>query len=271
MFNNQIWQFPIGYNQPFNLIREMSFAFNWFNLADCGTISLDSSNYDDVTDVDIETFTAPRNDWGGVLGRFVHRKTITVKLVIKKDSEAELNDMIDLIKRKLVKDDWVLRILVNNESRSCLASLSSLIFNRDFSLKNILADVVVTFEVMGSLMTDIPNYVTEIDVASPLVAFDITNESGRTDYKMYIVFKSASWTNLVLITMWGYLLEISHAIASDDILIIDWITASVTLNWSSIDFDWPIVKLEEWSNPISVEINWTYNADITFLYKENKW
>lgn len=270
MFNS-LWQFPLAFNLPFDQIGEANFAFNWFNLSDCWTISLDTSNYDDITDVDIETFNAPRNDWGGVLGWFIHRKRITLNLVIKKDSEAELNSTIDILKRKLAKPEGTLRIMVNGETRSCKASLSSLYFNRDFSIKTILSNVVVNFEIMGSLVSDIPKYVTETDVSSPLVPFDILNESWRTDYKMYIIFKTVVDTDAITISMWGFTLQILQEIATNDILIINWIAWNVTLNGETSDFDWPIVKLEEGNNPISVEINGTYSADITLLYYENRW
>ena len=41
--------------------------FNWFNLLDCAEITTEG-NYDDINSVQLDTYNAPRVDWGGTLG-----------------------------------------------------------------------------------------------------------------------------------------------------------------------------------------------------------
>jgi hypothetical protein len=265
-----IWQFPIAYTIPFVVDLSGSFVFNWLDLSDCWELAIDTSNYDDINQIDLDTYQSPRIDWGGVLWYYVRGKNINIKMVIKKNTEAELNDMIDYLKLKLFKKEWLLKIMINGTYRQVKANLVSLDFNRDFESKTILSNVNLSFKCMENFADENATYWTETGVNTPTLALDINNTWMRTDYQLYMIFWS--WitnTDTITIEKDWYTMTISQTITDWWILIIDWINKQVLYNWNAIDYDWPFVQLENWSNPILITINGTYTADITYLYFVN--
>lgn len=271
MIWSTIWQKTIAYGQQLSTSLGNSFYFNGFDISNCGTIGLKASNHDDI-EAEINTYQTPLWDWWGVLTWFVPNKPIGISVAVKADSEEELNDIIDLMKRKLIKREWTLKIKVNGEFRQCKASLTSIKFNRDYEIKEALANVNISFMSMEMLTSETPVAISEIWVTVNDIPFDVTNEWGRRNYAMYIVFWTVTDTDFVSITHKWFVLSVSEDITSNSILIIDWTTGKVTLNWDdNIDYDWPIMPLDEWSNSILVHINWTFTADITILYNTNYW
>lgn len=247
-----------------------NFIFNWLDLSDCWELSVDTSNYDDINQIDIETYNAPRTDGWWILWYFVRWKSINVKLVIIEDTEDELNDMIDYLKLKLFKQEWILKININNKYRTVKASLTSINFNRDFEKTTILANVEISFRAMENFQDEDPTSYTDTSVTSNDFYLDINNTWARTDWQLYMIFSSAwVWTNNIQIEQDWYTLEINKTINSWDILVIDWIEKQVLYNWVAIDYDWPFVQLQNWSNQINIKINWTFVVDVTHLYYVN--
>ena len=170
MIWKMIWKFPIAYGQQLSNSVSGSFYFNDFNLSDCGTIGLNSSNHDDIN-ATVDTYQAPQWDWGGVLSWFVPNKPISMEIAVKEDTEEALNSKIDLIKRKLAKREWVLKIRVNGKFRKCKASLTAIRFNRDWQIKEALANVTLTFLSMENLVSETPMSLSEVWVSSSIVPF----------------------------------------------------------------------------------------------------
>lgn len=245
-------------------------VFNSFNLSDCWELSWDTSNYDDMNKIDIDTYDAPRIDGGWVLGYFVRGKSLKFSLVVKKNTEQELNEFIDDFKLKLFKKEWYLRILVNGKYRQVKASLTSLEFNRDFEKPTYLTNVSLSFMAMENFKDETSTYWTETSVFSPTLSLDINNTGARTDWSLYFIFWAwVSNCDEITIQKDWYTLTINETMADWDILIVDWQTKQVLHNWVSIDYDWPFTQIDTWSNPILVSVNWTYIADITYLYFVN--
>jgi len=271
MFWYTVSQYPVAFtNTPLQTTTVGNFIFNGFNLSDCGEIALDTINYDDMNRIQIDTYDSPRTDWWWVLGYYVKGKNITAKIIMIKDTEDELNDAIDELKVKLFKQEWLLKIKVNGTYRQAKASVTDISFNRDFEKKTILSNVSVSRVMMENFQDEDPTYNTDIWVNVPVVNFDIENIGARADYLFYIIFGTwLSWVNTISIEKDWYTLTINQSIANNDILIIDWVNKSVIHNGISIDYDWPFLQLENGSNPIVMNINGTYIADITWLYHVN--
>lgn len=265
-----VWQNPFAFVQQSWIWSSWDFIFDWFNISDCWEISVDTSNYDDMNRIDLDTYESPRTDWGWVLWYYLRWKIINIKVVVIKDTEEELNTLIDTMKLKLFKKEWILKIRVNWKYRQAKCNLTSLQFNRDFEKKTILTNVLISFATMENLHDENTTYNTEVWVNTPTLSLDINNNWARADYELYMIFWSGIvWTNLITIQKDWYTMTISQAISDWDILIIDWVEKQVTINGSQIDYDGPFVQLQNWSNPILVSINWTYIADITYLYYVN--
>lgn len=268
MLSAPLLQNPLLYTTKIDVSG--SFIFNWLDLSDCWELSLDTSNHDDINQVDLDVYNAPRIDWGWVLGFFVRWKTLNLKMIIMEDTAEELNDMIDYLKLKLFKKEWILRIKVNDKYRQIKASLTNLNFNRDFEKPTILSNVQISFRAMENFHDEDTTYYTETWITTPTLAMDINNVWFRVDYQLYFIFGSGIvWTDTFVIEQDWYTLTVNQAVSDWDILIIDWIEKQVLYNWVPIDYDWPFTQLENWSNPILININWTYVADITALYYRN--
>ena len=262
-----ILQFPIAYTIPLIVDLSGNFVFNWVDLSDCWELAIDTSNYDDINQIDLDTYQAPRTDWGGVLWYYVRGKNINIKMIIKKNTEAELNDMIDYLKLKLFKKEWLLKIKVNWKYRQVKANLTSLDFNRDFESVWILSNVALSFKTMENFADENATYGTETGVNTPTLSLDINNIWMRTDYVLYLIFGAGVvWTQNITVQKDWYTMTINQAITDWGILIIDWINKKVSYNGVDIDYDWPFVQIENGSNPVLLSIDWTYIADITYLY-----
>lgn len=247
-----------------------SFIFNGLDLSDCWELSVDTSNYDDINAIDLDTYNAPRTDWGWVLGYFVRWKTLNVKMVVMKDTAEELNDTIDYLKLKLFKQEWILRIKINGKYRRIRASLTSINFNRDFENSTMLTNVDISFKAMENFQDEEPMNYTDVWVTDNVFDIDINNLWARTDHQIYMIFGSwIVWTDNIKIEQDWYTLEINQPINDWDILVFDWIEKQVLYNGTPIDYDWPFVQLETGSNSIRVSINGTFIADITHLYYVN--
>lgn len=264
-------QYPVAFtNTPLQTTTVWDFVFDWFNLSDCGEIAIDTINYDDMNRIQIDTYDSPRTDGGWVLGYYVKGKNITAKIIMLKDTEADLNEAIDELKVRLFKKEGMLKIKVNGVYRQAKASVTDISFNRNFEVKTILSNVSISFVMMENFREELPTYNTDIWVTSNIVNFDIQNDGARCDYLFYIIFWSwLSWVNTITIEKEWYTLTISKTIANNDILIIDWVNKSVIHNGIAIDYDWPFLQLDNGSNPIKMTINGTYTADITWLYNVN--
>lgn len=256
----------------FKSLKDFSgtFIFNWFNLSECGEISLNTSNDDDVNSISVETYDSPRQDWWGILGYYVRGKIINISVVIQKDNEADLNDAIDEIKNKLFIQEWLLEIKKNGAYRSAKANLTSISFNRDYEKEDILANVEISFLTKENFQSEDNVSHTETGVTTNSLALDIQNDGIRCPYMLYIIFwSSVSGTDWITVEQEWYTLEIEQAISPNDILVIDGIEKRVLLNGDEVDYNWPFVLLKNGSNPVQVNINWAYTADITYLYRTN--
>ena len=265
-----IAQNPIAFSQVPAIDLSGSFLFDWFDLSDCWELSIDTANYDDMNRISLDTYDAPRIDWGGVLWLFVRGKILNIKLIVIRDTEEELNETIDNIKLRLFKKEGILKIKINDKFREVKANLTNISFNRDFEKKTILSNVTISFTTMENFYEEEATYNTEVGVDSPTLSLDINNTGARTDYRLYFIFGTGiSGTDEITIEKDGYTLTINQSIDDNWILVVDWVNKQVLYNGTAIDYDWPFVQIENWSNPILISINGTYIADITRLYNVN--
>lgn len=251
-------------------VSEWWIIFNWFNLLDCWELAT-QWNYDDINWIQLDTYNAPRTDWGGKLWYYINWKSIVFDMIIKEDTEEELNSQIDLLKKKLAKEDWLLEININWEYRVWTAYLTSLTFNRDFEKKTIQNNVQATFTLLNHLYSSEWDAISQLWITSNSLAMDIDN-NGTTEcfFKTAIVFGAGnSWVTDISIVKDWYTLEVTNTFNDWDLLVIDWVNKEVLLNTVAIDYNGAFKELETWSNPFTININWTVNVDITVLFNKN--
>lgn len=251
------------------IIGDSWFAFDWFSLhrADW-SIRVKACDYDDIWAMDFNTFKNPDNDWGGVLSKYYRTKTINISLSITKETEEELDDLIDELKYRTSKTEWYLDIFVWAFRRRRTATLTSLKFNRKYYNVTRCGEVQLSFQCTNphgrwkeiksltfqSLWSD---YTEEI----------LYNWSARSDFKMTFIVNTASATKLT-VKVNGYKQEITTNISNGDIITYDGEEKEIKVNGVNQRYSWPFEQLKRGMNNIRIQFEWTINYDLSVIYKE---
>ena len=241
-----------------------SFSFNDWSLNNWISIKLKESNHDDVWTIDFSTYKTPLQDWWWVLWKYYRTKTINLLLSLSAETEEELNDLIDEIKYRTSETEWNLRIAINGKVREWTATCTSLKFNRKHFNINRLWEVSLTFtcvnphshssnQTMISIMGQTWTY-------QSAVQYD-----GRTGAFASLLLWMDSWTSIWMrFTLNWYTIEINSTLNEWDIIIFDWETKKVTVNWSEVAYTWPFVPLEYWENIFSITNDWTFTGTLSY-------
>lgn len=251
------------------IIGDSWFAFDWFSLhrADW-SIRVKACDYDDIWAMDFNTFKNPDNDWGGVLSKYYRTKTINISLSITKETEEELDELIDELKYRTSKTEWYLDIFVWVFRRRRTATLTSLKFNRKYYNVTRCGEVQLSFQCTNphgrgkeiksltfqSLWSD---YTEEI----------LYNGSARSDFKMTFIVNTASATKLT-VKVNGYKQEITTNISNGDIITYDGEEKEIKVNGVNQRYSWPFEQLKRGMNNIRIQFEWTINYDLSVIYKE---
>ena len=251
------------------IIGDSWFAFDWFSLhrADW-SIRVKACDYDDIWAMDFNTFKNPDNDWWGVLSKYYRTKTINISLSITKETEEELDELIDELKYRTSKTEWYLDIFVWAFRRRRTATLTSLKFNRKYYNVTRCGEVQLSFQCTNphgrgkeiksltfqSLWSD---YTEEI----------LYNGSARSDFKMTFIVNTASATKLT-VKVNGYKQEITTNISNGDIITYDGEEKEIKVNGVNQRYSWPFEQLKRGMNNIRIQFEWTINYDLSVIYKE---
>ena len=245
------------------------FVFNWYSLHKSdGSVRVRNSNHDDLWSIKLDTFNAPRVDWGWVLWQYYRSKDISLDISLNADSVALLNALIDDFKKNTRKTEWWLEIYLDSTVRRVKASVVDLKFNRQYFNITFCQEVTITFRTMD------PHWQEKNATSSSYlwITADLNEEienTGNVDVYPNFYFNFSSVVSLwsVSIEMWWYSIGITETINTWDVLIIDWTNRDVTLNWTSIDYTWTFPLLEVWDNPVTFDFgSGTFSCDITVIY-----
>lgn len=247
------------------------FSINWITIQDCVGEFVQSINYNDINEIDFDSYDAPLTDGGGVVWYFVRGKQLSLNMVLKWSDETDLNNKISNIKKLFYWDNNILQITVDWIPRIAVVSLLSLSFNQSQADKKILTNVVASFRAMNDFERLSPETSSYLWITTDWTEDVINIGEKNTNAKVVMIFWA--WTanvDEVLIRVNGYELLISEAITAWDVLICDGINKFVTLNWVNIAYLWPVdLYLETGSNLMDFEFDgttMTVEVDITVLY-----
>ena len=249
-----------------------NFVFNWYSLNNWTTKRVRVSNHDDIWEIELNLFNAPRTDWGWVLWHYYRRKDITISLSLSQTTAILLNDLIDDFKENTRETEWYLEITINSEVRRLKASISSLVFNRQYFNITFVQNVEIVFTTIepfsyAKTLENVTYYSITWDLSE-----EITNNwTVKTETISYFIF----WTWIaaltsIIITSWDNTMTISETISDNDVLIIDWDQKTVTIDWVDVDYTGTFIDLDVWANPILFDFaGWaTFSCDITIIHKK---
>ena len=247
------------------------FVFNWYNLHNWTSRRVTNSNHDDLWEIELEDYDAPRTDGGFVLNKFYRSKTIVITLCLTSPTAEWLNDLIDDLKFQTSKTQGFLDIIINWVVRRREATLTSLKFWRQNYNITFVQNVVLTFKCVNPLAFSLANITNTYNWISGNYVTEI-NYSWKVNCFPTIYFLVHSQTDLETISVdfnW-YVFTIDEEIDAGDVLEVDGESKLVKLNWNVIYYNWPFPVLEPWLNHIEIMTNeWALiNYDLIFIYKK---
>lgn len=272
MFNENLFNtvtFNVWSPFAFDSITD-DIIFNWFGFQNANVVTSfkDDQNF---AWIELNTFQNPIVDGGWVLNRRFTQRDITLKWVLKTTTASEMETLIDYFKLKTsavegyldIKVDWIYR----RTKASCVKSDIFKRSNHDITR----CPFEITFRTVDPFfyLRTKTTYI-EASVSSD-INIDIQYPWNAKAYpKLYFFFwPSVSWTTAISVEANGSKIEISETISNGDLLIIDCLEKTVTVNWTWIEYSWSFPYMENWSNVFDININWTFTCDISILYPKN--
>lgn len=244
---------------PYDILSEVWLInFGGFDITECDELYIREYDYDDLGEIVLEAIPYPFIDGGAVLSYLTEKKVLNFKMIIRSDTQEILNDKIDDIKRRLVRKEQPLDIVVNGKRRRTLASLTDLKFNRDLNNQSIQMDVDIQFTTYSPHFR-LKDPVSASSTLQTVNFFDIdldNDGSAPTDYEIYVIF--GTWnvgiTNITL-TQNGFPVSANLSINDGDVVVFSSLSFQVLQNWIEKDYDWQFQRVDLGSNPMQIVMN----------------
>ena len=245
------------------LLDDISFNNYWIQNGEIIT-EWDWFSFRDYWNRRINLIDKPQADWQILNDVFFWWKTINCSGALSADNKSDLDKLIKEFKLALAPANKKLRWRVDWVIRTVNATVSSLTFGTKdniyipFSLTFVSQDAFWQEENQQSILLESQTNNTIIE--------QIENTGLPTKWFTVIGFASASSVTQIQMTSNWIWITINTAVAVGDIFYIDWINSVVSKNWVELDYDWVFPKYDSWTNDIVINIDWTYNADISIVY-----
>lgn len=226
------------------------------------------TNADDMSTVEMDIFANPLDDWSTLSSYYLRGRETTIRGTITKDNAIDFNEELDNIKANLSNPWQMLSIKVNGVVRQATAYCSWLTFDRQHFNINYVRYTAL-FTITSEVWETVTYESTTVSTVSSTLQEEVINY-GKYKAKPIIIItiSSASSTNEITISMWGYTITLNETISDDDIIQINREDQTVTINGLEVDYVGMIPTLEIWRNPYTVTMNGTYQYDLTINYKK---
>ena len=218
--------------------------------------------------IDFTSFDFPKNNGRWLLWYYWRWKRIRLKINIRWDDATDFNNRLDEFRKSIFQSEVNLDIKVNWVVRRIKATCVSSPKVLDFFNITFL-NLEVEFETLEPYFYEL-SYQTSafLNKTTDFNEEIFNNWTTWADILIYFLFKTwLTWVNDISVTIWSKTINITETIDDNDVLLINWETKEVLLNWSIVDYNWEFPVLEVNSNIINFEINWTYDVDINVLNK----
>lgn len=246
------------------------FIYDWVSIQDCATLYVDEMNLNDINQIDLSTFDSPQTDGGGVAGYYVRGKTIKFKAIIKEATEDLCTAAIWNLKKVMFWQEKPLLVRVLWEYRTCLCNLTSFVCTQDDNKKMAFMDIELRAMEDFHLVADASTaYLAVTSNFNPTISND--GEKSTFWRFIFVFWAWNTWVTGLSITIDGYVLTLTQALADGDVLVIDGENKEVTLNNVEIDYDWVVdCKLQVGYNVVQIAFTaTTLNFDMTETHRVN--
>lgn len=249
-------------------LEDISFDGFWLQNS---KIIVSKINVDDTPEVDYSDVPTARADGVTFLSKYWRKRKIIISWYIKDDAKVLLDTAMDDLKKNLRKSDSIFRYKMADDSyRQISATMTSVQFSREhYHITH--CPFTIEFETSEPFIYDssLETSLVETVTTSPLVT-EITNEwSEVSQPQIYLIFNSATSVTSVAFDCGGRTLTISETIATNDVILIDSLNKTVTLNGTLKDYTGTFPFFDIGTNILTFTINGTFSMDISILFRRN--
>ena len=218
---------------------------------------------------DLQSYNYPVSNWKWYVSNYYRGRTIQLDMVAKTETAWEFNELLDLLRWKLSRNNVELKQKINWEYRTIKVTTTSLPLDKKYYNITYLP-FSVTFEALEPFWYD-EKYTAEsyLDVTSDLQEEIVNQWNVETEPIIRYVFKSATDVTFIKAEISSFFIQVNHSFTDWDILEIDCKENEVRLNGVLIDYEWTFPILETDGNIVKFTSDWTYNVDINVLYQKN--
>jgi hypothetical protein len=224
-------------------------------------------NYDDAWTIEHQSVKKPRIDGWIFLWKYFRKKEIIVRWYMTHDTASDLNDLIDTFKKNLWVAEQFLDITVNSVVRRTVATATSINFwRKNYHLTFIPFEVTFTTVVPFFFLTSDNTDSKSAQSSSP-VSMTVVNEwTAFAEPVVTVTFDT--WTTALTVTMTIDWISVSASdtYSATDVLVFNWRTKQVTLNWTEIEYSWTFPDLATGTNNIEFTVSWTFLADFDVVH-----
>ena len=255
------WPFPSGWPTD-------SIIFDGYGLQNENIIT-SNIDFDNLTQVELNSFSYPRENWGGVLSRYYRGRTISMECTIKSDTWINFNILLDQVKKSIRVTEWFLDITVNSEKRRIKATCTKFDVGRLYY--NItFAKVKIEFTTLEPFFYAVAKQYATFQAKNATFSEEVTNTWSADSLPVfYHIFGAGSTVTESRLTAFGKVLIITNTFAPNDILIVNSENKTVTKNGVEIDYSGSFPIFPPGSNPFTIQYTGAVLVDVTMIQNKN--
>lgn len=261
----------VNYSDAPTFLTQDDIVFDGYSLQNTGFIT-SSINYEELKNIELNTFKYSRIDGGGVLSKYYRGRQITIKGTIKADTAAAFATLIDEVKKniRLTEGNLDIRPIGSTEVRRIKATLTNLDLPRQhFNIT--FCEITLVFTTAEPFFYAVTNQSITFEAKTGNFTEDMTHEgSAEKSPRVYFVFGAGTTATALTITdPDGRVLTVTTAITNGDVVLVDGDNKVVELNGTEIDFSGSFPIFSPGGNNFTVGFTGTVLADVSFILQKN--
>jgi len=257
---------PLGSGDAPILSEQADYVIWWLSLT--GNYTISNIDFDTKTDVNI--FNNPIKNGVSFVSKYERSKNVSMQITVKgSDRDALISNLDELRKATYGENVNIDVKLKTGEIRRIRANCTSAPIQLQHYNCTFI-QVSLSFETIEPFFYKINNQVRTRTWITGNFREEITAEGTATaDLTTYIFFWTVTGTTSFSLTDQRKTITVSETFTTDDILKINGLDRSITLNDIEVDYDWEFPEIFPNTNFIDVSGNGTWGADIVFVNRKN--
>ncbi len=264
-------EYEVNHSDAPSYFGQDDIVFADYSLQNTGFIT-SSIDYEELKNIELNTFKYSRIDGGGVLSKYYRGRRITIKGTIKAETAEAFHTLIDEVKKNIrfTEGNLDIRPIGSTEIRRIKATLTDLDLPRQhFNIT--FCEITLVFTTAEPFFYAITNQSSTFEAKTGNFTEDMTHDgSAEKSPRVYFVFGVGTTATAMTITdPEGRVLTVTTALTNGDLLLVDGDNKVVELNGTEIDFSGSFPIFSPGGNNFTVGFTGTVLADVTFILQKN--